>query len=112
MAPVIPTTDQVAAGTVADGQAKMTNMFSDLHIYQKQLKDYRSCLTTAMDADQAQAKTAKDAAASRSILDEFARYQTAFNASVDAESGVVKQIQADIKAHCARDHSDFCKPKS
>jgi hypothetical protein len=36
----------------------------------------------------------------------------AYNATVDAEQKIADGINADVKAHCARDHSDFCKPKS
>jgi hypothetical protein len=115
MAPVVPSATEITAGTVEQGQAKLNNVFSDLHIYQSQLKGYRECLKSAETADKADGTkamgrkdadgvTKANAAASRDIAD--------YNATVDAEQKIADAINSAVKAHCARDHSDFCKPKS
>jgi len=115
MQPVIPSTMEITAGSIEQGQAKLNNVFSDLHIYQKQLKGYRDCLNSATAAD----KQAAEGAISKRDNDgvtkanaALAKDTQAYNASVDSEQQVANAINADVKAHCARDHSDFCKPKN
>lgn len=111
--PAIPSVAVVTGGTVADGQTKITSIYTDLHLYQKQLKDYRACLSAATAADQRKVNSTnaqKDADIKKAAQDEYARYQGLYNVSVDAEQSVADQINADVKAHCARDTSDFCKP--
>lgn len=110
--PVIPSVAEVTSGTVAQGEAKLNATQADVKLYQSQLKDYRACLNAAMAADQVKAKDSKDTDGSKKAADEFSRYEGMFNASVDSEQAVAQQFNADAKAHCARDTSDFCKPKS
>jgi hypothetical protein len=115
MSPVIPSAADIAAGSIAEGQAKLNNVFSDLHIYQKQLKGYRDCLKSAESADRsaaAQAQSQRDSDRVTSANKAVELDVAAYNSTVDAEQKIADAINADVKAHCARDHSDFCKPKS
>jgi hypothetical protein len=115
MAPVIPSVAEITAGTVEQGQAKLNNVFTDLHIYQKQLQGYRDCLKAAETADKADGMKAmgqKNADGVTKANAAAAADVAAYNATVDGEQKVADAINADVKAHCARDHSDFCKPKS
>jgi hypothetical protein len=113
--PAMPTPAELTAMAIPDAQARINTMFQDLHLYQKQLKTYRDCLNAAMAADQSKVNTGaaqKDPAQKKAAQEEYARYAQAYNESVDAEKTLADQINTDTKAHCARDTSDFCKPKN
>ena len=71
-----------------------------------QLKDYRACLPAAMDSDQRRINdtgTQKDPDRRKAIQAEYADYSKRYNESIDAEQSLAAQINADTKAHCARD---------
>lgn len=113
--PAMPTPAELTAMSIPDAQTRINGMFKDLHLYQAQLKTYRDCLNAAMAADQNKVNTGaaqKDDSQKKAAQDEYSRYAAAFNQSVDAEKSLAEQINADTKAHCARDTSDFCKPKN
>jgi len=113
--PAMPTPAELTAMSVPDAEARINAMFKDLHIYKSQLKTYRDCLNTAMAADQNKVNTGaaqKDDSQKKAAQEEYSRYAAAYNQSVDAEKALADQINADTKAHCARDTSDFCKPKN
>jgi hypothetical protein len=115
MVPAIPSSAEISASTIAEGQAKLNNIFSDLHIYQKQLKGYRDCLNAAIAADKAEAGRAASKRDNDGVTKSNAAFMsdtTAYNATIDAEQQIANAINADVKAHCARDQSDFCKPKN
>jgi hypothetical protein len=112
--PVVPTAAEITAMDIPAAQTKLNSVFADLHVYQSQLKTYRACLNSAMAADQNKVNSAgaqKDAGIKKDAQEEYAQYAQDFNSSVDAEKSVADQINQAAKAHCARDTSDFCKPK-
>jgi hypothetical protein len=112
--PVVPTAAEITAMDIPAAQAKLNGVFADLHVYQSQLKTYRACLNSAMAADQSKVNSAgaqKDASIKKDAQEEYAAYAQNYNTSVDAEKAVADQINQAAKAHCARDTSDFCKPK-
>ncbi|HEY1709281.1 MAG TPA: hypothetical protein VGG10_13525 [Rhizomicrobium sp.] len=115
MAPAVPTPAQITAMSIPDAQNKLNEVYKDLHLYQAQLKDYRACLSAAMNQDQDKVNSApaqKDPTIKKAAQDEYADYTAKFNATVDSEQSLASQINADAKAHCARDTTDFCKPKN
>ncbi|HEX2591438.1 MAG TPA: hypothetical protein VHL34_08070 [Rhizomicrobium sp.] len=113
--PAVPTAAEITAMSIPDGQTKLNGVFKDLHIYQAQLKTYRDCVNTAMNNDQQMMNSApaqKDADVKKRTADDYAANAQKYNDSVDAEKQLAEQINAAAKAHCARDTSDFCKPKN
>jgi hypothetical protein len=115
MAPAVPSPAEITAMSIPDAQTRLNSVFKDLHIYQAQLKDYRACLNAAMAQDQDKVNSApaqKDPQVKKAAQDEYAAYSAKFNATVDSEQALASSINADTKAHCARDTSDFCKPKN
>jgi len=113
--PVVPTGDEITAMSIPDAQTKLNGVFADLHVYQSQLKTYRACLNTAMAQDQSKVNSTgaqKDQGIKKAAQDEYTAYAQAYNTSIDAEKTLADQINTAAKAHCARDTSDFCKPKN
>jgi hypothetical protein len=101
--------------SIPDAENKLNEIYKDLHIYQAQLKDYRACLNAAMKEDQDKMNSGpaqKDQDVKKAVQDDYTANSGKFNATVDSEQSLATQINADAKAHCARDTSDFCKPKS
>lgn len=113
--PTVPTSAEITAMSIPDAQTRLNGVFKDLHIYQAQLKDYRACLNSAMDVDQRKLNdgtTQKDSDKKKALQTEYAGLAQQYNDSIDAEKTLASQINDASKAHCARDTSDFCKPKN